>query len=302
MNNLPDVTALGRLQLYYEQMRLINSTEEALLALFSEGRLRGTVHTCLGQEAAAVGVISALDKARDIVCSNHRGHGHFLAFRADIRGLIAEIMGLPSGICAGMGGSQHMHVPGFYTNGVLGGMPSVATGMAFAEKAKGSGAVVVVFLGDGAMAEGSLYEALNLAALWKLPVLFAVEHNCYAQTTHWMTQHAGDLASRATSFGVPVTDIDGNDVVLVADTAAVLVAQIRQSCEPRMLFLRTYRLGPHSKGDDLRDPDEIAHHRSQSPLARTGALLDRQWCNSTDARIADVITSVVSELKSEPVQ
>lgn len=297
-----DVTTLNRLQLYYEQMRLINSTEEALLVLFSEGRLRGTVHTCLGQEATAVGVVASLDKTRDIVCSNHRGHGHFIAFRDDIRGLIAEIMGLASGVCAGVGGSQHMHVPNFYTNGVLGGMPPVATGMAFAEKASGSGAVTAVFLGDGAMAEGSLYEALNLAALWQLPVLFVVEHNCYAQTTHWTAQHAGDLASRAATFGVPVTDIDGNDVVLVADTAATLVTQIRATCAPQMLFLRTYRLGPHSKGDDLRDEPEMARHRSRSPLARTRALLDADWCDGIDQRVAAIVGAVVTELKAEALQ
>lgn len=294
-----EATTVTRLQGYYEQMRLINASEEALLALFSEGRLRGTVHTCLGQEATAVGVVSALEPGRDIVCSNHRGHGHFIAFCGDIRGLIAEIMGLASGVCGGAGGSQHMHVANFYTNGVLGGMPPVATGMAFAEKAKGSGAVTSVFLGDGAMAEGTLYEALNLAALWKLPVLFVVEHNGYAQTTHWSTQHAGDLASRAATFGVPVTDIDGNDVLLVADTAAAVVAQIRATGAPQMLFLRTYRLGPHSKGDDLRDAGELAAQRASAPLVRTRALLDGAWCDAADARIAARVDAVVAGLKAE---
>ena len=297
-----DATTTTRLQSYYEKMRLINASEEALLALFSEGRLRGTVHTCLGQEATAVGVVSALDPARDIVCSNHRGHGHFIAFCGDIRGLIAEIMGLPSGVCGGAGGSQHMHVPNFYTNGVLGGMPPVATGMAFAEKAKGSGAVTAVFLGDGAMAEGALYEALNLAALWKLPVLFVVEHNCYAQTTHWSTQHAGDLAARAATFGVPVTDIDGNDVLLVADTAARVVAQMRALAAPQMLFLRTYRLGPHSKGDDLRDAAELTDRRATAPLARTRAALDSLdpgWCDDTDRRVRADVAAVVAQLKME---
>lgn len=294
-----DATTVSRLQGYYEKMRLINSSEEALLALFSEGRLRGTVHTCLGQEATAVGVVSALDPTRDIVCSNHRGHGHFIAFCGNIRGLIAEIMGLASGVCGGVGGSQHMHVPNFYTNGVLGGMPPVATGMAFAEKAKGSGAVTVVFLGDGAMAEGTLYEALNLAALWKLPVLFVVEHNGYAQTTHWSAQHAGELASRAATFGVPVSDLDGNDVLLVADAAAAVVAQIRASGCPQMLFLRTYRLGPHSKGDDLRDPAELARQCASAPLARSRALLGASWCDETDRQVAGIVNAVVAELKRE---
>lgn len=299
MNNLMEASQIGRLQSFYEQMCLIKSTEEALLSLFSEGYLRGTVHTCLGQEATAVGVISALDKSRDIVCSNHRGHGHFLAYCGNVRGLLAEIMGLPSGVCGGVGGSQHIHAQNFYTNGVLGGMPPVATGMAFAEKLKGTNAISVVFLGDGAMAEGTLYEALNFAALWKLPVLFVVEHNCYAQTTHWMTQHAGDLAKRADAFGVPVTDIDGNDVLLVADTATRLVNQIRQSLAPQMLFLRTYRLGPHSKGDDLRDPAELEYRRSQAPLVRARTQLDAAWYKQTDSRIASMVADLVAELKTE---
>lgn len=280
-------------------MALIKATEEALLTLFSEGYLRGTVHTCLGQEATAVGVISALDKGRDIICSNHRGHGHFLAYCEDVRGLLAEIMGLPSGVCGGVGGSQHIHARNFYTNGVLGGMPPVATGMAFAEKLRGSKAVSVVFLGDGAMAEGTLYEAMNLAALWKLPVLFAVEHNGYAQTTPCSLQHAGDLASRAAAFGVPVAEIDGNDVLLVADTAERLVQEMRESSEARMLFMRTYRLGPHSKGDDLRDPAEIAHQRTQAPLVRAHKLLDAGWCESTEKRIGAKVAALVAELKTE---
>lgn len=295
---MDDIT-VTRLQNYYERMRLIRSTEETLLALFSEGHLRGTVHTCLGQEATAVGVISALDISQDIVCSNHRGHGHFIAYCGNVRGLIAEIMGLPSGICAGIGGSQHIHSMNLYTNGVLGGMPPVATGMAFAEKAKGTDAVTVVFLGDGAMAEGSVYEALNLAAIWKLRILFVVEHNCYAQTTHWSTQHAGDLANRANTFGVPVTDIDGNDILLVADTSAMLIEEIRSICEPKMLFLRTFRLGPHSKGDDLRDPGELEYHRLRSPLVRTRALLDHEWCDEIDNKISDRLKTISIELKAE---
>lgn len=297
-----DASEISRLQSFYEQMCLIKATEETLLSLFSEGYLRGTVHTCLGQEATATGVISALDKSRDIVCSNHRGHGHFLAYCGDVRGLLAEVMGLPSGICEGIGGSQHIHAKNFYTNGVLGGMPPVAVGMAFAEKAKGSNAIATVFLGDGAMAEGALYEALNIAAVWKLPVLFAVEHNCYAQTTHWSTQHAGDLASRAPAFGVPITDIDGNDVLLVADTAARLVNEIRTMCEPRMLFLRTYRLGPHSKGDDLRDAEEIRHHLSRAPLTRAREQLDPDWCEQIESKINASISALASELKREITQ
>ena len=139
---------------FYQKMVLINTVESTLLNLFAEGLLRGTVHTCLGQEAIPTGVSAALEPKRDIVCSNHRGHGHFLAFGGAAKPLIAEIMGDPSGICGGIGGSQHIQFGNFYSNGILGGMSPVAAGMALAEKRKGSGAVVVQFLGDGALAEG----------------------------------------------------------------------------------------------------------------------------------------------------
>lgn len=167
----------------YEQMLRIRRFEELLLQLFSQGRLRGTVHTCLGQEAIAVGLVGALDPTRDTVSSNHRGHGHFLAFQPDLRGLLAEILGRAAGVCQGLGGSQHLHVPNFYSNGILGGMAPVTAGMALAQKLDGRHGVSVVFSGDGAMAEGVVYEALNMAALWRLPLLLAVEHNGMAQST-----------------------------------------------------------------------------------------------------------------------
>lgn len=267
-----------RLKAFYVKMLAIRLCEEKLLGLFSKGLVRGTIHTCLGQEACAVGVISALNREKDIICSNHRGHGHFLAYSFNFQGLIAEIVGLPTGICGGVGGSQHLHYHNFYSNGILGGMPPVAVGMALAEKKKASGSVVTVFLGDGAMAEGNLYEALNLAALWKLPVLFAVEHNHYAQSTHWSVQHAGCLEQRATGFGVPVHTVDGNKVADVYRAARECVESIRNDAGPRMLFLHTYRLGAHSKGEDHRCPEELARFRKNDPLTVIQQQLDDAWC------------------------
>ena len=224
---VPTTDRESRLQRWFCQMVAIRQCEARLLELFNAGLVRGTVHTCLGQEACAVGVVSALDRRHDIVCSNHRGHGHYLATNGDVRGLVAEIMGRPSGVCGGVGGSQHLHRGNFYTNGILGGMPPVATGMAAAEMRLGSGRVVCVFLGDGAMAEGGLYEALNMAGLWKLPIVFAVEHNQYAQSTHWAAQHAGSLPARAGSFGVPVIEVDGNEVEAVHQATRDIVRRLR---------------------------------------------------------------------------
>lgn len=284
-------------QHFYKQMSLIRHTEQALLDLFAEGRIRGTVHTCLGQEATATGVVAALEPERDIVCSNHRGHGHFLAFTSNVSGLIGEVAGLPSGICRGVGGSQHLHSPNFYTNGILGGMPPIACGMALAEKIRNSGAVVTVFLGDGAMAEGNLYETLNLAAVFGAPIMFAVEHNQYAQSTAAQHQHGGTLAARAPAFGVPVTEVDGNDVLAVFSASTSIVANMRTNPRPHMLFMHTYRLGPHSKGDDLRDSQEIQQHLEQCPLSRLGAQLDPQWREETERITADSVQAIVCAIK-----
>lgn len=288
-------------QRFYTQMTLIRHTEQALLELFSEGRICGTVHTCLGQEATAVGMVAALEPTRDIVCSNHRGHGHFLAFTGNVHGLVAEIAGKPNGICRGVGGSQHLHSKNFYTNGILGGMPPIACGMALAEKMRHSGAVVVVFLGDGAMAEGNIYETLNLAAVFNAPILFAIEQNQYAQSTATQSQHGGSLAARAPAFGVPVTEVDGNDVLAVFTASQYIVGLMRQSPQPHMLFMHTYRLGPHSKGDDLRDPVEIQQQRQKCPLTRLRQQLDVDWCNATDMATLEIVQSTVRAIKDSEV-
>lgn len=282
---------------FYAQMTLIRHTEQALLDLFAEGYIRGTVHTCLGQEAIATGVIAALETERDIVCSNHRGHGHFLAFTNNIYGLIAEIVGLPTGVCQGIGGSQHLHSNNFYTNGILGGMPPIACGMALAEKMNNTGAIVTVFLGDGAMAEGNLYETLNLASVFNVPILFAVEQNQYAQSTATQKQHGGILAARAPTFGVPVTEIDGNDVMTVFKTTASIVKNMRIHQGPHMLFMHTYRLGPHSKGDDLRDPKEIQLHHEKCPLSRLRAEINQEWTREIEIDTKNKIQAILQKIK-----
>lgn len=284
---------------FYRQMMQIRVVEESLLALFSEGLIRGTVHTSIGQEAVAVGVVNALDRERDVICSNHRGHGHFLAYCGDIHGLVAEIMGRPEGLCGGKGGSQHLQKKNFYSNGILGGMAPVSTGMALAEKEKKSGALVTLFIGDGAMAEGAVYEAMNMAALWNLPILYVIEMNCYAQSTHWKVEHAGQLERRAESFGIPITECDGNDVEAVFHEAKRVVAEIRGGGGPRVLFCRTYRMGPHSKGDDLRDPAEIGAMREKEPLVRMRQQMDATCCDEIEAITQETIGMLIAQMKKE---
>lgn len=286
----------AQLRALYTEMVTIRAVEEKLLHLFSEGLLRGTVHTCLGQEAIAAGAVGALDKSRDIVCSNHRGHGHYLAWCGDIEGLIAEIMGLPAGVCGGVGGSQHLHRKNYYSNGILGGMSPVATGMALAEKMKGSGAVTMVFHGDGAMAEGAIYEAMNIASLWSLPVLFAIEKNQFAQSTPIAHEIAGSLTARAEAFRITAAEIDGNDVQAVNEITAGTIEEMRQDSQPRMLVFDTWRLGPHSKGDDDRDEAEIKRRRLDCPISRAKRHLDADWCAQTEETAEKTVNEVASRL------
>ncbi|MBV5311608.1 thiamine pyrophosphate-dependent dehydrogenase E1 component subunit alpha [Chromatium okenii] len=261
------------LVILYEKMFLIRLFEETLLNLFSLGHLRGTVHTCIGQEACAVGVVSAIDPKRDTLCSNHRGHGHFLAFTDDTDGLLKEILGLASGICGGKGGSQHLHVNNFYSNGILGGMVPIATGIALSQKFAAKDGISVVFVGDGAMSEGVIYEALNIASLWQLPLLLVIEHNQIAQSTPWNLEHGSAIEGRPISFGIPTETVDGNDVQAVYASTKTIVDNMRQDSKPRCLLLNTYRLGPHSKGDDYRCITEISFHQTNDPLKRAETVL-----------------------------
>jgi acetoin:2,6-dichlorophenolindophenol oxidoreductase subunit alpha len=253
------------------QMITIRATEERLLELFSQGRLNGTVHTCIGQEACAVGLMAALDLERDIVFSNHRGHGHYISYSDDVRGLIAEIMGRPDGVCQGIGGSQHVQYKNFYTNGIQGAATPIVVGMALAEKEKGNDIVAVVNLGDGTFGEGAVYEAMNIASLWAVPVIFSVENNRYAQTTPIELQHAGDLSERGRAFDIDIHKADGMCLLEVMNVAKKAVARARSENRPQILFMDTYRFSPHSKGDDYRDKEEIYQNRKRDPIKQFAA-------------------------------
>jgi acetoin:2,6-dichlorophenolindophenol oxidoreductase subunit alpha len=258
----------------YERMFFIRRFEESLLDLFAQGKLVGTTHTYIGQEANAVGIIDHLEPGRDVVFSNHRCHGHYLAFTDDAFGLLCEVMGRAPGVCGGKGGSQHLCKGNFYSNGVLGSIVPVATGIALAEKKKGTGAVSTVFLGDGTLGEGVTYESLNIASLWKLPVLFVVENNHYAQSTPVELELAGSIPARAAAFGVETAELETTDVEEIHATAGLALARIRDTGDPFFLVLDTYRFSPHSKGDDNRDPAEIDARREHDPLTVAGARLD----------------------------
>lgn len=251
---------------FYYQMYLIRQVEQQLLDLYAQGLLAGTVHTSIGQEACDVGVINALNRAQDIIFSNHRAHGQFITYTDDVTGLIAEVMGRRTGVCRGIGGSQHLHKFNMFTNGIQGGIVPNAVGAAMAAKLKKTGAISVVFLGDGTMGQGVVYESFNIAALWSLPVLFVLEDNGIAQSTPKALVHAGDLAHRADSFTVNTRALRADNVLKVYAFARTAAAYVRHHQAPFFLVLRTDRLAPHSKGDDTRPPEELQVYRRRDPL------------------------------------
>ena len=270
-------------------MVLIRRFEETILTEFKRGVFPGTTHTYLGQEANAVGVLSQILPG-DIVVSNHRCHGHFLAFGGDPVSLFAELMGKVSGVCGGRGGSQHLYWHNFYSNGVLGGTLPVAVGMALAEKRKKSGAVVVVFLGDGTLGEGVVYESFNLAALWEAPLLFVIENNHIAQTTPTTLTLAGSIDMRLAAFGIPHFELDTSDVLEIIPAAENLLKGTRHRQAPQALILNTERFGPHSKGDDTRPEAYIQSlYRERDPLTIQASRLAEQACKTIRAEVDSTI-------------
>lgn len=289
---------MAELERFYKQMYLIRRFEETLLELFAEGRLVGTTHTCIGQEANAVGVVAALEPERDIVFSSHRCHGHYLSFTDDAFGLLCEVMGKAPGVCGGKGGSQHLCKGNFYSNGVQGSIVPVGTGMALAERERGSGAVTTVFLGDGTLGQGAVYESLNMASLWALPALYVLEDNEYAQSTPSHLAVAGSIPDRARAFGIETVELDTTDVRAVHEQALAAVQQVRAACRPFFLVLRTYRFSPHSKGDDTREAAEIEARRRRDPLTVVAGDIDeierRRIEEACESRLASVVEQASS--------
>jgi TPP-dependent pyruvate/acetoin dehydrogenase alpha subunit len=284
----------------YERMALIRAFEERVLALFGQGELTGTTHTSLGQEAVAVGVLSQVTRD-DVVFSNHRCHGHYLALFDEPDGLMSELMGRATGLCGGVGGSQHLQRENFYTNGVQGGIVPCAAGMALAEKFKKSGKIAVVFIGDGTLGEGVVYETLNLASLWNLPLLFVVEANGFAQSTPTALQLAGGFTQRAEAFGVRAAEGDGNDLAAVMALARDAVAAVRKESRPAWLVLHTYRLGPHSKGDDNRSATELEQGRARDPLPQVRAQLADKIAAEIESRVRQRVNAAVRWAKNSPL-
>lgn len=251
---------------------LIRQTEKLILDLFGRGLVSGTTHTCLGQELCQMSVVRALGHPDDYVLSNHRNHGHFLTYSGDFVGLVSEIMGREDGVCGGYGGSQHLAFRNFHSNGVQAGMTGISVGLALALKTRESQGIVAVVIGDGTLGEGLLYESMNLASIWNAPVLFVVEHNGIAQTTYTRDTIGGDIGLRGKAFGLSTWQLSDRDDDFSIQVENV-VSELRQARRPGMLVIDTGRLGPHSKGDDLRDPVELENLTAKDPLLALEANL-----------------------------
>jgi TPP-dependent pyruvate/acetoin dehydrogenase alpha subunit len=284
----------------YRTMLLIRCFEERALAEFSAGKLFGTTHAYIGEEADAAAIFSAASPD-DIVWSNHRCHGHFIAYGGDPYKLAAELMGKATGLVGGRGGSQHIHWRNFYSNGIQGGIIPVATGMALAQKVQKTGQVAMVFIGDGTLGEGALYESLNIAALWQLPILFVVEDNHYAQTTPIEKGVSGLIPARFEAFGIKTWEISSSDVLEICPQATEALGRVRGNCLPGALILHTHRFAAHSKGDDPRDRETIAKIRAEfDPLTIHAPRLSAAELAQAEAEVSSVIDDAFVRAFGDP--
>lgn len=250
-----------------KQALQIRRVEEKFLELFSQGKLNGTVHTCVGQEFSAIAFAAQLEK-RDFIFSNHRCHGHYIAFTNDVRGLLAELLGKASGTSGGIGSSQHLCRDNFYSNGIQGGIVPVAAGYALGNKLKQNGAIGIVFIGDGTLGEGALYETMNIISKWEIPLLIVCENNFYAQSTQQSVNLAGSIIARPEAFGIKTFKGDTWDVESLLSTSLDAINYVRTETKPAFFHLDTYRLNAHSKGDDDREKTEIDDYRAKDFLVK----------------------------------
>lgn len=302
MRSSADVRLVGapgepRAERLYRRMRFIRRFEESVLELFERGLLNGTTHACIGQEADAVAVAEHLED-HDHVFSNHRCHGHFLARTGDALGLMAEIMGKPEGVCGGIGGSQHLCAPGFMSNGVQGGIVPNAAGIALAKQLDGGVGLSLVFIGDGTLGEGATYETLNLASLWKLPLVVVLEDNGWAQSTPSTVNLAGRIRDRFAAFGLPVFEIDSTDVEELDAVAGRALARARAQEGPVATVFHTYRLCHHSKNDDNRPAGEVAARWDLDPIEIQGRRLSPSGRAAVDAGVESALQDVIDRALS----
>lgn len=279
----------------YERMQLIRQAEDRLGADSRAGVLPGNVHLYIGQEAIAVGICAHLTE-RDTIGSTHRGHGHFLAKGGDVSALFAEVHGRDEGACRGMGGSMHVAdlskgILG--ANGIVAGGIAISAGSAFAASLDGQGAVAVSFFGDGAAGEGVLSEVMNIAALWRLPLILVCEHNGFSEFSPSATVNAGQISDRALAYGLPAVVVDGNDVLAMWRAAGEAVERARSGGGATFIEAISYRTRGHLEAEatfiqkPYRTAEEIASWEARCPIAGLGTTMVAQGV-ATAQELADI--------------
>ena len=285
----------------YRRMQMIRYFEERVNDLYLRALMPGLAHLYIGEEAVAVGVCEAL-RPDDYITSTHRGHGHCVAKGAAPDRMFAELLGKEAGYCRGKGGSMHIADPStgnLGANAIVGGSAGIATGAAFSAKYLGTGRVAVCFFGEGALGQGMLYEAMNLAALWKLPVIYACENNLYNEYTHYTETTAGDILARGKAFGIASDGVDGQDVRAVYATAHKMVEHARRGDGPALLLCNTYRQTGHHVGDIAREYYRSKQEEQEWKTERDPIALFSRWL--IEQKVADPATlgRVESEVKAE---
>ncbi|MDX6565132.1 MAG: acetoin:2,6-dichlorophenolindophenol oxidoreductase subunit alpha [Gaiellales bacterium] len=297
----PDPATDGPWRELYERMLTIRIFEEHVNQLYTTAKMPGLAHLYSGEEAVAVGVCAALNR-EDYITSTHRGHGHCLAKGASIDRMFAELLGREAGYCRGKGGSMHIadqQSGNLGANAIVGGSAGIATGAALSAKMRASGQVAVCFFGEGALGQGLLYEVMNMASLWKLPVVYVCENNLYSEYTHFSETTAGSLTARAEAFGIPAATVDGQDVRAVLGAASEAVERARRGEGPSFLICETYRTHGHHVGDVDRAyyrprEEEAAWRDDRDPIVRLGA-----WLRETDLASEEELDAIEVRIRGE---
>ncbi len=285
----------------FRRMQMIRLFEEQVNELYTRALMPGLAHLYVGEEAVAVGICEAL-RPDDFITSTHRGHGHCLAKGASPDRMFAELLGKEAGYCRGKGGSMHIADPttgNLGANAIVAGSTGIATGAAFSAKHLGTGQVTVCFFGEGALGQGVLYEVMNLAALWKLPVIYACENNLYNEYTHFTETTAGDILARGTAFGLPAESVDGQDIRSVHAVATKLVDHARRGEGPAFLLCNTYRYTGHHVGDINREYYRSKQEEQEWKTQRDPIRLLADWLVGQQMADRAALDRIESEVKSE---
>ena len=309
MISVPMATLDGQAPELLRMMKRIRAFEEATERMFLAGRLPGFVHLSIGQEGVAAGACSVL-RPTDYITSTHRGHGHTLAKGGDMSEMFAELLGKESGLCRGRGGSMHItdfSIGMLGANGIVAGGLGIAVGAGVAIDLRGSDEVAVSFFGDGATSRGPFHESLNLASVWKLPVVFVCENNGWASTTASEEALAvPDIAERASAYAMAASVVDGNDVFAVRDAMSEAVDHARRGTGPFLLEAKTYRLKGHFVGDPMkyRDTAEYEEWLAKDPIRRAekaladAGMITRTVIKQMDLEISSEVESAIEAAES----